>query len=138
MMEKVRELLVEQRLSRIVFENSFEGIIVTDANGRIQLTNPAFTDTTGYSAEEVIGRTPALLKSGRQDAVFYQAFWKALISGLAPPILVAQTVLRSGPGIFSRAPQSALTRSEAGHAGYDGQTRITRPLFHRRACPLGR
>ena len=102
---KVRELLGEQRLSRIVFENLFEGITVTDANGRIQLTNPAFTDTTGYSAEEVIGRTPALLKSGRQDAVFYQAFWKALISGLAPPISCANCVAIRSRDIFSGAPE---------------------------------
>ncbi len=77
-MEKVRELLAEQRLSRIVFENSLDGITVTDANGRIRMTNRAFTDTTGYSAEEVIGQTSALLKSGRQDAAFYQAFWQTL------------------------------------------------------------
>ena len=77
-MEKVRELLLEQRLSRIVFENSLEGITVTDAKGRIQMTNRAFTDTTGYSAEEVIGQTASLLKSGRQDADFYKAFWLAL------------------------------------------------------------
>ena len=77
-MEKVRGLLIEQRLSRIVFENSLEGIIVTDAKGRIQMTNDAFTETTGFSAEEVIGKTPALLKSGRQDEFFYQTFWTAL------------------------------------------------------------
>lgn len=77
-MEKVRELLLEQRLSRIVFENSLEGITVTDANGRIQMTNRAFTETTGYSAQEVVGQTSAILKSGRQDSAFYQAFWSAL------------------------------------------------------------
>jgi diguanylate cyclase (GGDEF)-like protein/PAS domain S-box-containing protein len=77
-MEKVRELLMEQRLSRIVFENSLEGITVTDAHGRIQMANQAFTETTGYRAEEVIGQTPALLQSGRQDAAFYQTFWTAL------------------------------------------------------------
>lgn len=77
-MEKVRGLLIEQRLSRIVFENSLEGITVTDSKGRIQMTNDAFTETTGYSADEVIGKTPALLKSGRQDESFYQAFWTAL------------------------------------------------------------
>ena len=77
-MEKVQELLMEQRLSRIVFENSLEGITVTDAKGRIQMTNQAFTDTTGYSAAEVIGQTPALLKSGRQEESFYTEFWQAL------------------------------------------------------------
>lgn len=77
-MEKTGELLQQQRLSRIVFENSLEGITVTDAKSRIQLVNKAFSDTTGYAAEEVIGKTPAILKSGRQDADFYATFWTAL------------------------------------------------------------
>ncbi|WP_265943595.1 PAS domain S-box protein [Dechloromonas sp. A34] len=77
-MEKTGELLQQQRLSRIVFENSLEGITVTDAKSRIQLVNKAFSDTTGYTAEEVIGKTPAILKSGRQDADFYANFWTAL------------------------------------------------------------
>lgn len=77
-MDKAHELLAEQRLSRIVFENSLEGIAVTDADSRIQLVNRAFTETTGYSAEEVIGRTPAVLKSGKHDEAFYSEFWRAL------------------------------------------------------------
>lgn len=77
-MEKAGELLQQQRMSRIVFDNSLEGITVTDAQSRIQLVNKAFADTTGYSAEEVIGKTPAILKSGKQDAEFYAAFWTAL------------------------------------------------------------
>ena len=77
-MEKVQDLFSEQRLSRIVFENSLEGIAVTDAKGRIQMVNQAFTDTTGYSAEDAIGQTPSMLKSGRQDKNFYDEFWKAL------------------------------------------------------------
>lgn len=77
-MDKADELFQQQRLSRIVFENSLEGITVTDAQSRIQLVNKAFSDTTGYSAEEVIGKTPALLKSGRQTETFYKDFWCAL------------------------------------------------------------
>ncbi|MBI2276372.1 MAG: EAL domain-containing protein [Dechloromonas sp.] len=77
-MEKTGELLQQQRLSRIVFENSLEGITVTDSQSRIQLVNKAFSDTTGYAAEEVIGKTPSILKSGRQDADFYATFWAAL------------------------------------------------------------
>lgn len=77
-MEKTGELLRQQRMARIVFENSLEGITVTDANSRIQLVNKAFTDTTGYTAEEVIGKTPGILKSGKQGEDFYQGFWSAL------------------------------------------------------------
>ena len=77
-MEKSGELIQQQRMARIVFENSLEGITVTDAQSRIQLVNKAFTDTTGYRPDEVIGQTPSVLKSGRQDDEFYQAFWNAL------------------------------------------------------------
>ena len=77
-MDKVQELLSEQRLSRIVFENSLEGIVVTDAESRIQVVNWAFTEVTGYSAEDVTGLTPAILKSGRQDRAFYREFWRVL------------------------------------------------------------
>ncbi|MBS1141386.1 MAG: hypothetical protein H6R13_2839 [Proteobacteria bacterium] len=77
-MEKSGELLQQQRMARIVFENSLEGITVTDAHSRIQLVNKAFTDTTGYTAEEVIGKTPGILKSGKQGDDFYEIFWAAL------------------------------------------------------------
>jgi diguanylate cyclase (GGDEF)-like protein/PAS domain S-box-containing protein len=77
-MDEVRELLHSQRLASEVFENSPEGIVVCDPGGRILKVNPAFTATTGYSAGEAVGRTPAILKSGRQDAEFYRSFWHAL------------------------------------------------------------
>lgn len=77
-MGKAHDLLQQQRMSRIVFDNSFEGITVTDAHARIQMVNRAFTDTTGYSAAEAIGQTPALLKSGKHDANFYADFWRVL------------------------------------------------------------
>lgn len=77
-MEKSGDLLRQQRMARIVFENSLEGITVTDARSRIQLVNKAFSDTTGYSAEEVIGETPGILKSGKQGPDFYESFWGSL------------------------------------------------------------
>ncbi|WP_237711193.1 EAL domain-containing protein [Oceanimonas sp. GK1] len=66
------------QLAERVIEASLESIVVTDANNRIVFVNPSFTHTTGYSAEEVIGRTPAMLSSGRHDAAFYQAMWNTL------------------------------------------------------------
>ena len=67
----------EQRLqlSDKVFQNTQEGIVVTDGAGRIISVNPAFTAVTGYLAEEVLGRNPKLLKSGRHDEDFYRALW---------------------------------------------------------------
>ena len=61
-----------------VFENTIEGIMVTDAQVAIEKVNPAFTAITGYSEEEATGKTPAFLQSGRHATVFYEAMWKDL------------------------------------------------------------
>ena len=65
------------RIAAITFQTQ-EGIMITDRGARIERVNRAFTKLTGYSADEVIGRTPALLKSGRHDQQFYQEMWEAL------------------------------------------------------------
>jgi diguanylate cyclase (GGDEF)-like protein/PAS domain S-box-containing protein len=65
------------RVAAIAFESQ-EGMMITDAAGFIVRVNQAFTRLTGYRADEAIGRTPALFKSGRHDAAFYQAMWTAL------------------------------------------------------------
>ncbi|OOC11161.1 GGDEF and EAL domain-containing protein [Thioalkalivibrio halophilus] len=67
-----------QRLAATVFEESNEGIIVTDARARIQRVNRAFTIVTGYQEDEVVGRTPGLLSSGRHDRSFYEHMWNRL------------------------------------------------------------
>lgn len=68
------------RLAWTVFRNSVEAIIITDARQCILSVNRAFTEVTGYSAEEAIGMTPRLLKSGRHDRSFYQAMWQDIAS----------------------------------------------------------
>lgn len=60
------------------FESTLEGILVTDANRVIESVNPAFTNITGFSAEDVIGKTPSILASGRHDREFYRAMREAL------------------------------------------------------------
>lgn len=69
----------ERRLSRAVFDNTSEGIIITDPQGRIMQVNTAFEAITGYVAHEVIGNNPSMLKSGAQDDDFYQAMWQSLL-----------------------------------------------------------
>ena len=66
------------RLAARVFENSGEGIIITDADSNILMVNAAFTAATQYTAEEVIGKNPRILSSGEQDAEFYRNMWRAL------------------------------------------------------------
>ena len=69
------------RLSIRVFESADEGIIVTDAQGDIVATNPAFEKITGYREVDVLGRNPRFLKSGRHDSNFFRNLWNNLLSG---------------------------------------------------------
>jgi len=66
------------RLAATVYETSQEGMTVTDATGRIVSVNRAFSEITGYTESEVLGRNPSLLKSGRHDSEFYRALWRAI------------------------------------------------------------
>jgi diguanylate cyclase (GGDEF)-like protein/PAS domain S-box-containing protein len=61
-----------------VFSNTAEGIMITDADNRIIAVNPAFSTITGYREDEVRGRGPSFLQSGRQDRAFYRAMWQQL------------------------------------------------------------
>ncbi|WP_342508214.1 MFS transporter [Sporosarcina sp. FSL K6-2383] len=58
-----------------VFNSTGQGILVTDSAGKIEMINPAFTKLTGYTEEEVIGRSPNVLSSGRQSTEFYTTMW---------------------------------------------------------------
>ncbi|MDO9323033.1 MAG: EAL domain-containing protein [Pseudomonas sp.] len=61
-----------------VFENSYEGIMVTNAARCITKINPAFTRITGYCEAEILGQTPKLLSSGRHGPQFYEQMWDSL------------------------------------------------------------
>ena len=69
-----------QRLAAMVLETMTEAVIVTDAERRIVSVNRAFVRSTGYAPDEVLGRTPAILKSGHHDQVFHRGMWEALRS----------------------------------------------------------
>jgi len=66
------------KLAAVVYQESTEAMMVTDANDRIIAVNPAFENITGYAAREVIGNTPRILHSGRHGKEFYQGLWKSL------------------------------------------------------------
>ena len=68
------------REAATVFESTAEAIMITDTNGVIRRINQAFTNMTGYTAEESLGQTPRILKSGRQDNLFYKNMWERLIA----------------------------------------------------------
>ena len=62
-------------------EIGFTQVLITDNTGVIEYVNPAFCRVTGYSSHEVIGKTPAILKSERMSAAFYQHLRDSLDSG---------------------------------------------------------
>ena len=72
---KVQETLT---LARKVIENTGEAIVITDGEANIIEVNPSHERLTGYSAEEVIGHNPSIMKSGRHDQLFYSAMWQDL------------------------------------------------------------
>jgi PAS domain S-box-containing protein len=58
-----------------------ESILITDVRGAIVYVNPAFTEVSGYAASEVLGKTPAILKSGEHSIAFYVELWSTILSG---------------------------------------------------------
>ncbi len=77
----VKLLLKQYEWIYSAVEQSADGVIITDRKGVIQYVNPGFTQTTGYTATDAVGRTPSLLKSGRHGPEFYQDLWKKILSG---------------------------------------------------------
>jgi diguanylate cyclase (GGDEF)-like protein/PAS domain S-box-containing protein len=76
--KKIRKYVDELQLSATIFDNASENIVVTDSNNCFITVNPAFTKTTGYTLEEVVGKSPKILKSGKQSSEFYSKMWKEI------------------------------------------------------------
>jgi PAS domain S-box-containing protein len=80
--EKVRRQAeaMSLKLSHAI-EQSPTSIVITDLQGNIEYVNPKFTDITGYSREEVMGKNPRILKSGHTPDEEYKKIWEQLLSG---------------------------------------------------------
>jgi PAS domain S-box-containing protein len=70
----------ELRLAAIAVNTVDDAVLVTDADNRIITVNPAFTKITGYVADEVLGKNPRILSSGRHSKEFYRELWETLLS----------------------------------------------------------
>ncbi len=70
----------ELQLAAKVMENDSNAILICDKNSNIVLVNPAFCEITGYSREEVIGKNPSILQSGRQSKEFYREMWNSILN----------------------------------------------------------
>ena len=68
------------QLAKTVFEHSPTAIVITDRDACIISVNPSFTEITGFTPEDALGKTPRMLKSGRHDSAFYAALWAQLNS----------------------------------------------------------
>ncbi len=76
---RVQEAL---RLQSAALDAAVDAVVITNASGRIEWVNPAFSRLTGYSAAEAVGRNPRdLLKSGKHSREFYAELWATILSG---------------------------------------------------------
>jgi two-component system, cell cycle sensor histidine kinase and response regulator CckA len=78
-------------------EQAAESVLITDAKGEIQYVNPAFSTLTGYGREEVLGKNPRILKSGKQDAAVYTSMWGTILAG---QVWRGETINRRKDGTF--------------------------------------
>jgi PAS domain S-box-containing protein len=79
--EELRKAEGQRDLLTRAVEEAGEAIIITDASGVILYVNPAFERITGYPGGEIVGQTPRILQSGKQDHDFYEQMWKTLKGG---------------------------------------------------------
>jgi len=76
-----RQLESQAEMIFAAIEQAGEAVIITDPRGVIEYVNHAFHSITGYSTDEAVGQTPAILKSGNQDSSFYEKMWESLGRG---------------------------------------------------------
>jgi two-component system, sensor histidine kinase and response regulator len=72
---------IKLRKLTVAVEQSANTVVITDLKGNIEYVNPQFTRSTGYTAEEAIGKNPRLLKSGHTTAEEYANLWRTILSG---------------------------------------------------------
>ena len=72
-----KQVEAELRIAAIAFD-SLEPMMITDAKAKILRVNSAFTECTGYEADEIVGQTPSVLNSGCHNAVFFREMWDAI------------------------------------------------------------
>lgn len=82
--QDISSLMASQKSTQLfahVLNATDDGVVITDREGVIEFANKGFEKITGYKLMEVLGRNPSMLKSGDQDAAFYQAMWATLKKG---------------------------------------------------------
>lgn len=140
------------KLAAIVFQNTIEGIMVTDAQGIILSVNPAFTAISGYTLEEAVGKTPHLLSSGRHDKTFFDdmkarlregRFWEGEIwnrrkNGKTHPAMMTITAVADSDdhvtnyvGIFTDNTEYKMHEEQRLAEESDQRDALVREVHHR-------
>ncbi len=78
--DRIRAAAEREKLSRAIGQTA-DAVMIVDRDGQIEYVNPAFETTTGFSAGEVLGKKPNILKSGAQGEDFYRHLWKTILGG---------------------------------------------------------
>ncbi|TAM43584.1 MAG: PAS domain S-box protein [Gammaproteobacteria bacterium] len=81
--DMTEERLAAEQMRKLssAIEQTADSVLITNSDGVIEYVNPAFERTTGYSAQEVMGREPSLVKSGLHDDTFYRRLWQTIREG---------------------------------------------------------
>jgi diguanylate cyclase (GGDEF)-like protein/PAS domain S-box-containing protein len=74
----LKEMEEKLKLAACVFDNTADGVLITDIHGTILSVNPAFVEITGYTAEEAIGQNPRILQSDQHEPDFYASMWNEI------------------------------------------------------------
>ncbi|MBU4139372.1 MAG: PAS domain S-box protein [Euryarchaeota archaeon] len=82
-------------------EQTADMVIVTNRDGVIEYVNPAFEKITGYDKNNIIGKKPGILKSGRQDKKFYEKLWGTILAGEAFRAVLKRLSMRAGQKAIS-------------------------------------
>lgn len=112
----LRKAGLDGRMAKAIFENIGQPVVVTDADARIIMINPAAAAVTGFSAEEALGQRPSLWRSDRHDKAFYERMWQAVTekgqwigeiwnrnkAGEAFPVLLSVTAIRDPSSLATR------------------------------------
>ena len=83
-MVDLSEIIVQEKQIKVLSQaitHSPASVIITDTEGKIEYVNPKFTEVTGYTEDDVYGKTPSILKSGNMSPKVYEELWQTLISG---------------------------------------------------------
>ena len=75
---QLKETEATLKLASCVFDNTLDGVLITDAEGIILSVNPSFSEITGFSKQEAVGQTPRILQSQQHDQAFYAVMWHEL------------------------------------------------------------